>query len=131
LSPLYQLLSLVLPRTIVGTLGTIKVLLPSYPVNKCTITIEYGPSWSWSYGSWIYNYMCNQCLSPIQLWVWTLFMARCTRCNIMWQILSVTCDRSVVFFGYSVVSSTNKTNRHDITEILLKVALNTITPSQY
>ena len=27
------------------------------------------------------------------------------------------------------VSSTNKTDRHDITEILLKVALNTITPS--
>jgi hypothetical protein len=23
-----------------------------------------GPSWSWSYGSWIYNYLCNQCLSP-------------------------------------------------------------------
>jgi hypothetical protein len=22
-----------------------------------------GPSWSWSYGSWIYNYLCNQCLS--------------------------------------------------------------------
>ena len=21
-----------------------------------------GPSWSWSYGSWIYNYLCNQCL---------------------------------------------------------------------
>jgi len=20
-----------------------------------------GPSWSWSYGSWIYNYQCNQC----------------------------------------------------------------------
>jgi len=19
------------------------------------------PSWSWSYGSWIYNYICNQC----------------------------------------------------------------------
>jgi hypothetical protein len=27
------------------------------------------------------------------------------------------------------VSSTNKTDRHDITEILLKVTLNTITPS--
>jgi len=39
--------------------------------------------------------------------------------NIMWLSLSVTCDRSVVF-------STNKTDRHDITEILLKVALNTI-----
>jgi len=22
-----------------------------------------GPSWSWSYGSWIYNYVCNQCIS--------------------------------------------------------------------
>jgi hypothetical protein len=37
LSPLYQLFSSVLPRKIVGTLGTIKVLLPSYPVNKCII----------------------------------------------------------------------------------------------
>jgi hypothetical protein len=22
---------------------------------------------SWSYGSWIYNYLCNQCLSPLKL----------------------------------------------------------------
>jgi hypothetical protein len=22
-------------------------------------------SWPWSYGSWIYNYLCNQCLSPL------------------------------------------------------------------
>ena len=29
------------------------------------------------------------------------------------------------------VSSTNKTDRNDITEILLKVALNTITPTLY
>ena len=28
------------------------------------------------------------------------------------------------------MSSTNKTDRHDITEILLKVALNTIKPTQ-
>ena len=35
----------------------------------------------------------------------------------------VTCGRSVVFISGS---STNKTDRHDITEILLKVALNTI-----
>ena len=41
-----------------------------------------GPSWS--YVSWIYNYLCNQCLSTIKLWVWTLFMARCTQYNIMW-----------------------------------------------
>ena len=40
--------------------------------------------------------------------------------NRMSLSLSVTCDRSVV-------SSTNKTDSHDITEILLKVALNPIT----
>ena len=28
-----------------------------------TFTI-LGPSWLWWYGSWIYNYLCNQCLSP-------------------------------------------------------------------
>jgi ABC-type Fe3+ transport system permease subunit len=32
-----------------------------------------------------------------------------------------------VFSSGTPVSSTNKTDRHDITEILLKVALNTIT----
>ena len=25
---------------------------------------SFWPSWSWSYCSWIYNYICNQCLSP-------------------------------------------------------------------
>ena len=39
--------------------------------------------------------------------------------------LSVTCDRSMVFPG-TPVSSTNKFDRHDITEILLKKTLNTI-----
>jgi hypothetical protein len=46
-------------------------------------------------------YLCNQCLSPLALWVWTLFMARCTQYNIMWSSLSVTCGRWVFFFGYS------------------------------
>ena len=56
---------------------------------------------SWSYGSWIYDYLCNQCLSLLKLWGRNPFMAWCTRYNIMWQSLSVTCDRSVVFSGYS------------------------------
>jgi hypothetical protein len=43
--------------------------------------------------------------------------------------LSVICNRSVVFTR-SLVSSTNKTDRHDIAEILLKVTLNTIKLSQ-
>ena len=37
----------------------------------------------------------------------------------------MTYGRSVVFSVYSVLA--NKTDRHDITEVLLKVALNTIT----
>ena len=45
-----------------------------------------------SYGSWIYNYLCNQCLTPLMLWIRTLFMR---------ESLSVTCDRLVVFFRYS------------------------------
>jgi hypothetical protein len=32
------LFSSALPRKIVGTLGTMKVLLPSYPVNKCILS---------------------------------------------------------------------------------------------
>jgi hypothetical protein len=53
--------------------------------------------------------------------------------------LSVSCDRTVVFqlcltgqwFSPGLpVSSTNKTDRRDITEILLKVALNTIKSNQ-
>ena len=28
-----------------------------------------GTSWSWSYGCWISNYLCNQCLSLLTLWV--------------------------------------------------------------
>jgi hypothetical protein len=30
-----------------------------------------GRRWSWSYGSWIYNYLCNQCLSPL-MWSITI-----------------------------------------------------------
>jgi hypothetical protein len=37
-----------------------------------------GPSWSCSYGSWIYNYLCNQCLSPLILRVRISIRARCT-----------------------------------------------------
>ena len=61
--------------------------------NKCTMFLchssAWGPTWSWSYGSWIYNYLCNQRLSPLKLWVRTPHMARCTWYNIMWKSLSV------------------------------------------
>ena len=60
-----------------------------------------GQLWSWLYGSWIYNYLCNQCLSPLKLWFRTPFMSMRTRYIILWLSLSVTCGRSVDFSGYS------------------------------
>jgi hypothetical protein len=110
---------------------------------------------------------CNQCLSPLLLWVRISIMLRCTTlCDEVCQwfatgqwfspgkfvsdlrqvngflrgSLSVICDRSMVFSGEvcqwfatgqwfspgSPFSFTNKTDRHEITEILLKVALSTI-----
>jgi hypothetical protein len=61
---------------------------------------KVGPSWSWSYDSWIYNYLCNQCLSPLKLWVRTPFMARCTR-YIMWPSLSEIATGRCFFSGNS------------------------------
>ena len=78
------------------------------------------------YGGWIYNYLCNQCLSPLTLWV-PIPLRRglldTTLCDKVCQWLAT----GRWFSPVTQVSSTNKTDRHDIAEILLKVALNTIT----
>ena len=74
---------------------------------------------------WIYYYLCNQCLSPLMLWV---------RIPLRWGVLDTTlCDKVCqwlttgrLFSPGTLLSSTNKIDLHDITEILLKVALNTI-----
>ena len=71
----------------------------------------------WSLGSW------TQCLSPLKLWVRISIMARCkTLCDKICRWLAT----GGWFSRGPPVSSTNKTDRHDIAEILLKVALNTI-----
>ena len=67
---------------------------------------------------------CNQCLSPLTLWV---------RTPLRRGVLDTLCDKvcqwlAAVFLG-TPVSSTNKTDCHDIAEMLLKVALSTITPN--
>ena len=85
-----------------------------------------GESWSWSYGSWIYKYLCNQCLSPLKLWVRIPFMARWTR----YTLCDKVCQWLAAGRWFTPISSTNKTDCHDITEILLKVALNTINLNQ-
>ena len=85
-------------------------------------------SWSWSYGSWIYNHLCNQCLSPLTLWVRIPFrrgVLDTTLCDKVCQWLAA----GRWFSLGTLVSSTNKTDCHDITEILWKVALNTINPT--
>jgi hypothetical protein len=77
-------------------------------------------SWSWSYGCWIYNYLCNQCISPLTLWFRIPLMARCT----------TLCDKVRQWFpaGWwfsqcTAVSSANKTDHRDISEIFFKVLL--------
>ena len=46
---------------------------------------------------YIFILPCNLSLSPLKLGVRIPLMARCTRYNIMWYSLSVTCDRSANF----------------------------------
>ena len=80
--------------------------------------LRQGLSWPWSYGSWIYNYLCNQCLSPMMFWVQIPIRERCTiLCDkvCQWSVTGRWCSPS------TPVSSTNKSDRHDIAEILLKV----------
>ena len=83
---------------------------------------QWGLSWLFLYGSWIYNYLCNHCRSPLTLWVQILLRR---------GVLDTTlCDKVCQWLAtgwFSPVYSTNKTDRHDVTEILLQVALNTIT----
>jgi hypothetical protein len=71
-------------------------------------------------------YLCNQCLSPLTLWVRTRSWRGVFDTTLCDQVcLRLTTGR---WFSHGTpVSSTNKTDRHDITDILLKVAINIIT----
>ena len=77
---------------------------------------------SWSYGSWIYNYLCNQCLSPLTLWIRIPFR----RVALDTTLRDAVCQWLATGRWFSPISSTNRTNRHDIAEILLNVVLSTI-----
>ena len=119
---------------LVFTIGTHHI----YKNNRCHLIfqckwytfLQEGLPWSWSYGSWIYNYLCNQCLSPLKLWIRILFMAKCTDTTLSDKV----CQWLVTgrwFSPVTLFSSTNKTDGQDITEILYDVTLNTITPIPY
>ena len=87
------------------------------------LEIKRGSSWSWSYGSFIQLPVQSVPITtnvvnsnPVHGEVYSIQH---------YVILSMTCGRSIVFSGYSGFF-TNKTDLPDITEMLLKVALNTI-----
>jgi hypothetical protein len=75
----------------------------------------------------IYNYLCNQCLSPLTLWVWI---------PLRWGVFDTTlCDKVCQWLAAGQWFSpgklffyTDKTDHHVMTEIFLKVALKTINP---
>jgi len=48
--------------------------------TKKNVHIRQLPVHLGTYGSWIYNYLCNQCLSSLQLWVQIPLKERCIRC---------------------------------------------------
>ena len=91
-----------------------------FAANRCM-----GPSWSCGSCICNYLYMWNQWLSPLKFefeprsWGGVLDT---TLCDKIGQWLAI----GRWFSPGTPVSSTNKTDRHDITEILLTVALNTI-----
>ena len=82
---------------------------PSYSFSH----LIYASSWSWLYGSWIYNYLCKQCISPLTLWVRTrsgeVYSIQ------LYAIIFVSDLRQI---GFLRVSSTNTNCRHDTTGII-------------
>jgi hypothetical protein len=58
------------------------------------------PLWSWSYGSWIYIYLCNQCLSQLMLWAQISIRARCTTlCDKVCQWLAT----GIIAINYNIM----------------------------
>ena len=73
---------------------------------------------------WIYNYPCNQYLPPLKLWVRMRGVLYTALCDTACQWLA-TCRW---FSPGPPVSSSNKSDHHDIAGILLKVTLITHSP---
>jgi hypothetical protein len=106
------------------------VLLSKYETFSWTSYTILRPSWLWWYGSWIYNYLCNQCLSPLTLWVRTRSwqgVHDTTLCDKVCQWLAT----GRCFSPGTPVPPPNKTDPHDIAKILRKVALHAIKKQKF
>ena len=76
-----------------------------------------GPSWAWSYGNWVYNYVGNQYISPLTLWL----RIALRRGLIKTKLYDKVCQWLAAgrwFSPGTPVSCTDKTDHHDMTEIL-------------
>ena len=97
----------------------LSIVLLHYQYNLKTLILDIY-LFIYSVFTYIYNCLCSQCLSPLMLWVRISTRSRCT----------TLCDKACQWlatgrwFSPSLpVSPTSKIDRHDINEILLKVAL--------
>ena len=70
-------------------------------------------------------HICKQCLSPLTLWVWTPLRRRVLDTTLCDKVCHWLATGQWFSLG-TLVSSTNKTDRYNINEILLKVVLNII-----
>lgn len=61
--------------------------------------------WPWSYDSWIYSYLCIQCLSSLTMWVRILLMENCTRYIIIWYLSNNSLLNYWMFHVLSVAGS--------------------------
>jgi len=88
-------------------------------VASLVVTRNWSLAWAW-----FYNFLYNECLSPRKFWIqshsWRVVLDT-TLCDKVFQWLTT----GRWFSPGTPVSSTNKTDLHDIAEILLKVVLNT------
>jgi hypothetical protein len=100
------------------------VFVQVVPINSClykewVFLLFKGPSWLWSYDSWIYNYLCILCLSPLKLWV-RIPLRRGV------QVIKFVSDLRQVGGFLRALRFSPPIKLTDITEILWKVVLSTI-----
>jgi hypothetical protein len=95
----------------------------------------YGPVHILPYNPHAMNYLLynfifkdHQCLSPLTLWIGTSHRRGALDTTICDKVCQLLAAYRWISPG-TPVYSTNKTDHHDITEMLLKVVLSTITPS--
>jgi hypothetical protein len=106
-----------LSLTIVFFLNLFFLHTPELHLIVLRLVRKVGLLCSWSYGGWIYNYLCNQWLLPLML----CFRIPLRQGMILSDKICQWLATGRWFSPGTPVSSTNKTDHHDITEILLKV----------